>query len=75
MIAVKWIVIWAAVATLAAIAGAIIAHIKNRNSSTWAAWGFLIPPVVLALLLLPRNRGARPVQPSFDDQDRGIETS
>lgn len=73
--AVKWIVIWGAVATFSAIAAGILASIKNRNSSAWAAWGFLIPPLVFVLLLLPRNRGPRPVQPSFDDQDRGIETS
>ncbi|HVY43907.1 MAG TPA: hypothetical protein VG966_12805 [Hyphomicrobiaceae bacterium] len=74
MAAVKWIVIWAAAATLAAILSAVIAAAKNRNPSTWAAWGFLLPPLALVVLLLPRNRGPRPIQPSFDEQDRSIET-
>jgi hypothetical protein len=71
--AVKWIVVWSAVATLSAIAGALLASFKNRNGSTWAAWGFLLPPSVLVLMLLPRHRGPRPVQPSLDEEDRRME--
>lgn len=73
MAAIQWIVAWAAAATAGAALGGILAAAKNRNVSTWAAWGFLIPPLALVLVLLPRNRGPRPVQPSFDEQDRSVE--
>ena len=75
MAAIRWIVIWAAVATLAAIACGFIANAKNRNASMWAAWGFLVPPVLVLLLLLPRNRGMRASTPTFDDEDRKIEAN
>lgn len=71
----RWIVIWAAVATLSAIACGFIANAKNRNASTWAAWGFLLPPVLVVLLLLSRNRGPRSLNPRLDDEDREAEAS
>jgi hypothetical protein len=71
----KWVVIWAAVATFSAIACGFIAGAKNRNASTWAAWGFVLPPVLILLLLLPRNRGLRISTPTFDDEDRKIEAN
>ena len=71
----KWIVIWAAVATLSAIACGFIAGAKNRNASTWAAWGFLLPPALIVLLLLSRNRGQRVLTTRLDDEDREIEAS
>lgn len=71
----RWVVIWAAVATLSAIACGFIANARNRNPSSWAAWGFLLPPALVLLLLLPRNRGLRPVTPSFDDEDHKLEAN
>ena len=71
----KWVVIWAAVATLAAIACGFIAKARNRNASTWAAWGFLLPPALVLLLLLPRNRGLRQLSTRLDDEDREIEAN
>jgi hypothetical protein len=61
------IVIWAALAVGGMLAAAVLAGIKNRDFSAWMAWGFLVPPVVLLLLLLPRNQGPRPRQPSWDE--------
>ena len=46
MAAMRGIVIWAVVATLSAIASGFIAAWKNRNASSWAAWGFLVPPAL-----------------------------
>lgn len=69
----RWIVIWAAIATLSAIACGFLANARNRNASMWAAWGFVLPPVLIILLLLPRNRGLRRVSPSFDEEDGRIE--
>jgi hypothetical protein len=75
MAAVKWIVIWSAVAVLSAVVAGILAGVKNRNPSTWAAWAFLLPPVLVALVLLPRNRGPRSLTPSLDEEDRRMEAS
>jgi hypothetical protein len=75
MAAMQGIVIWAVVATLSAIASGFIAAWKNRNASTWAAWAFLVPPALLVLLLLPRNRGISYRPPTLDEEDRGAEAS
>ena len=65
-----WIVIWGVTAILAAVVGGILAGVKNRDYSAWAAWCFLFPPLVLALLLSPKNPGPRPRRPTLDEQDR-----
>ena len=65
-----WIVIWGVTAILAAVLGGILAGVKNRDYSAWAAWCFLFPPLVLALLLSPKNPGPRPRRPTLDEQDR-----
>ena len=65
-----WIVIWGITAILAAVVGGILAGVKNRDYSAWAAWCFLFPPLVLALLLSPKNPGPRPRRPTLDEQDR-----
>jgi hypothetical protein len=51
----EYIVIWSVVAVGAAIAAAILASMKNRDYSSWAAWSFLFPPLVIALLLTPKS--------------------
>jgi len=71
----KGIVIWAAVAILAAVASGFLAAWKNRNVSSWAAWGFVLPPALLVLLLLPRNRGVNYRAPTLDEEDREAEAS
>jgi hypothetical protein len=40
--------------------------VKNRDYSSWMAWCFVLPPLVLILLLLPRHQGVRPRQPRLD---------
>ncbi len=64
------IVIWGVIAVVSAILGGFLASWKNRDYSSWAAWCFLIPPLVIALLLTPKNIGAKPRQPTLDDLDR-----
>jgi hypothetical protein len=68
--AMQWIVLWGVIAITASILAAILAGVKNRDSSYWVAWSFLVPPLVLWLLLLPRYKGPRPRQPRLDDIDR-----
>jgi branched-subunit amino acid ABC-type transport system permease component len=63
------IVVWGLTAIAAAVLAGILAGIKNRDYSFWIAWSFVIPPMVLVLLLLPKLKGARPKQRSYDEQD------
>lgn len=69
MTAMKWIVVWGAVALASAILGGIFANQKNRDGSSWAAWCFLFPPLVVWAMLMPRNRGPRPARKPVDDLD------
>lgn len=64
------IVIWGIIAIAAGILGAVFSGWKNRDVSAWTAWCFLIPPLVLWLLLMPKRQGPRPRRPSLDEEDR-----
>ena len=66
----KWIVIWGISAVAAAALAAVFAGAKNRGYSQWVAWCFVFPPLVIWLMLMPKNQGTRPRQPSLDDIDR-----
>ena len=63
----KVIAIWGLVAIASAIIGGIVAGIKRRDHSFWAAWSFLFPPMLLVLLLMPSNKGPRPRKPGLDE--------
>ena len=69
MEAVKWIVVWGLGSLVAAIAGGIIANYKNRDPSSWAAWCFVFPPLLIVVALLQTNPGPRPRRRSMDDED------
>ena len=65
------IAIWGIVAIASAIVAGIVASIKRRDHSFWAAWTFLVPPMLLILLLMPSNKGPRPRRPGIDEiEDR-----
>ena len=66
---VKWIVIWGLVAVASAISAGILAGVKRRDHSFWAAWSFIFPPMVIILLLLPKNQGTKPRQRTLDEED------
>lgn len=67
--AITYIAIWGIVSIVAAIAGGVVASVKRRDHSLWAAWCFVAPPLLIWLLLLPKNLGERPRQPSLDEDD------
>jgi hypothetical protein len=71
---VKVIAYWGIAAIASAILAAIIAGMKRRDHSFWAAWSFLFPPMLLILLVMPSNKGPRPRRPSLDEaeEQRGI---
>jgi hypothetical protein len=64
----KIIAIWGLVAVASA---GILAGIKRRDHSFWAAWSFIVPPMLIILLFMPRNRGPRLRRPSLDEQEEG----
>lgn len=65
---VQGVVIWGAVAFGAMALAGVLAGIKNRDVSFWMGWSFIVPPMVLILVLLPKNQGPRPRRPSLDDE-------
>jgi len=63
----KVIAIWGIVAIASAIVAGIVASVKRRDHSFWAAWSFLVPPMLLLLLLMPSNKGPRSRRPGIDE--------
>ena len=68
------IVVWGAAAIAASVLAGFLAGVKNRDYSFWMAWCFLLPPLVLWLLVLPKRQGTRPRQPTLDQLDRDSST-
>lgn len=64
------IVIWGLVALVSCALAGLIAGWKNRDYSFWMAWGFLVPPAVILLAILPKLSGPRPRRPTLDETDR-----
>jgi hypothetical protein len=68
----KIIAIWGGVAISAAFIAGIVAGIKRRDHSFWAAWSFLFPPMLLLLMVMPRNTSPRRRRPGLDElEERG----
>jgi hypothetical protein len=68
----KAIAIWGLVSIAAAVIAGIVAGMKRRDHSFWAAWSFLVPPMLLILLVMPSNKGPRPRKPGIDElEERG----
>ncbi len=67
--AVKYIVIWGLTAIAASLLAGIVAGIKNRDVSYWMGWSFVLPPMVIALFLIPALKQPRPAPRSDDDDD------
>ena len=64
------IAIWGIVSIASAIIAGIVAGAKRRDHSFWAAWSFLVPPMLLILLLMPSNKGPRLRRPGLDELER-----
>ena len=67
-----WIIGWGVTAIVTGILGFVFAGAKNRDSSAWAAWCFLLPPLVIAILLSRKNPGPKPRQPKLDELDKEV---
>ena len=70
VLAMQWIAYWGLTAIAASLLAVVIAGGKNRDISYWAGWSFLVPPLVLLLLVMPKRQGPRPRQPRLDEIDR-----
>ena len=70
VLAMQWIVIWGLSSLAASLLAALISYPKNRDHSYWMAWCFVVPPLVILLLILPKKQGQRPRQPTLDEIDR-----
>lgn len=62
-----YIVIWGLISITSAILGGVLAAMKNRDYSSWAAWCFVFPPFVIAILLTPKNTGPAPARRRLGD--------
>lgn len=67
--AVTTIVIWGLVSIAASLIAGIVAAMKNRDVSYWMGWSFILPPMLIALLLIPSLKEPRPRRRSDDDDD------
>lgn len=65
----NWIAIYGSAAIVAALVAAIVAGMKRRDYSFWAASTLLFPPLLIVLVLLPKNAGPRPVRAPLDADD------
>ena len=69
MNAVGLIAVWGLIALAAAVAGGFVAAMRNRDHSWWAAWCFVLPPMLLLVLFLPTRSGPPPRRPTMDEED------
>jgi hypothetical protein len=67
---VTGIVIWGLVAVGASMLAGLVSGWKNRDYSFWMAWCFLVPPLLLWLIVMPKFKGPRPRQPKLDSLER-----
>ncbi len=67
--AVKYIVIWGLTAIAASLLAGIVAAVKNRDVSYWMGWSFILPPMLVALFLIPALKQPRPARRSDEDDE------
>ena len=67
--AITYIVVWGFVSIAASLLAGIVAGVKNRDVSYWMGWCFVLPPMIVALLLLSGLKEPRPKRPSDADDD------
>ena len=70
MNALSMIVLITLVMFASGLIAAYVSHLKNRDVSYWAAWGFLFPPSLIVLIMLGTHQGQRPRRPTLDEEDR-----
>jgi uncharacterized membrane protein HdeD (DUF308 family) len=66
---VKFVAFYGIAMIVSGILAAILAGVKKRDHSFWAAWSFLFPPMLLILLVIPTNRGPRQRRLSLEEAE------
>ena len=65
----KIIAIWGLTAISASLIAGVLAGIKHRDVSYWMGWCFVLPPMLIALALIPKLPQPRPARKSDEDDD------
>ena len=65
----KFIAIYGSLALICAVIGGITAAVKRRDVSYWMTVCLLLPPLLIVLAMMPRNRAPRARGESWDDQE------
>ena len=58
----QYVMIIGLVSLLSAVIGALVAKFKRRGADVWGFACFMFPPLLLLLILLPKNTEPRPQQ-------------
>lgn len=66
---VKIIAIWGLTAIAASLIAGVMAALKNRDVSYWMGWCFILPPMLIALALIPKLQAPRPSRKLDEDDD------
>ena len=65
----SWIVAWGVLALTSAALAGFVAAWKNRDYSFWMAWCFLLPPLLLWLVIMPKQVCPRRRRPTVAEVD------
>jgi 4-amino-4-deoxy-L-arabinose transferase-like glycosyltransferase len=65
----KFVAIYGLIALTAMLVACVLAVIKKRDWSYWMTITLLFPPVLILLLVMPKNPGPRPRREGLDEQE------
>ncbi len=66
--AVKIITIWGLTAIATTLIAGALAAFKNRDISYWMGWCFVLPPMIVALIMIPKLAEPKPRRREEDDE-------
>ena len=64
---ITFITVWLAAGIVTSLLAWPLANYKRRLVSFWTFWSFWLPPMLLVLLLAPRNTTPTAPKPGWDD--------
>lgn len=63
-----YLVIYGIVSLVSAVLAMLVAKLKKRSADGWGFTSFLLPPALLILLLLPKNKNIQQ-EPELSEKD------